>query len=224
MALSQTFNEDANGNIGVVGTVNVEGGNTNAVKVDGSGVTQPVSGSVSVSGTVLVDGSAHTQPVSGTVTANAGTGTFLVDGSAHTQPISASSLPLPTGAATAAKQPALGTAGSASADVITVQGVSGMTPIEVSAAAASSSSLSSVSASASSVSILGSNAARKGFMLYNDSNSACYVAFGATASTSAFTVKIQKQGYYESASPNYTGAISAIWDSASGAMRVTSLS
>lgn len=43
-------------------------------------------------------------PVSGTVTANAGTGTFLVDGSAHTQPVSASSLPLPTGAATAALQ------------------------------------------------------------------------------------------------------------------------
>lgn len=36
---------------------------------------------------------------------------------------------LPTGAATAAKQPALGTAGAASADVITVQGVGSMTPI-----------------------------------------------------------------------------------------------
>lgn len=39
---------------------------------------------------------------------------------------------LPTGAATAAKQPALGTAGTASADVITVQGIASMTPIEVS--------------------------------------------------------------------------------------------
>lgn len=38
---------------------------------------------------------------------------------------------LPTGAATAAKQPALGTAGSASADVITVQGISSMTPLLV---------------------------------------------------------------------------------------------
>jgi hypothetical protein len=36
---------------------------------------------------------------------------------------------LPTGAATAAKQPALGTTGSASADVITVQGAAGMTPL-----------------------------------------------------------------------------------------------
>jgi hypothetical protein len=38
---------------------------------------------------------------------------------------------LPTGAATAAKQPALGTAGTASADVITVQGIASMTPIVV---------------------------------------------------------------------------------------------
>lgn len=45
--------------------------------------------------------------------------------------VDASSLPLPTGASTAAKQPALGTAGSASADVITVQGVASMTPIQI---------------------------------------------------------------------------------------------
>lgn len=50
-------------------------------------------------------------------------GAAKVDGSAVTQPVSAASLPLPTGAATAAKQPALGTAGTASTDVITVQGI-----------------------------------------------------------------------------------------------------
>lgn len=38
---------------------------------------------------------------------------------------------LPTGAATAAKQPALGTAGTPSADVISIQGKSGMTPVLV---------------------------------------------------------------------------------------------
>lgn len=48
-----------------------------------------------------------------------------------TQPVSASSLPLPTGAATAAKQPALGTAGTPSSDVITVQGATSMTALKV---------------------------------------------------------------------------------------------
>jgi hypothetical protein len=38
---------------------------------------------------------------------------------------------LPTGAATSAKQPALGTAGTASADVITVQGIASMTAVKV---------------------------------------------------------------------------------------------
>jgi len=59
-------------------------------------------------------------------------GTVRVDPTGTmTQPISAVSLPLPTGAATAAKQPALGTAGTPSADVITVQGVASMTPVKV---------------------------------------------------------------------------------------------
>lgn len=47
--------------------------------------------------------------------------------------ITAASLPLPTGASTAAKQPALGTAGAASADVITVQGIASMTKLLVTA-------------------------------------------------------------------------------------------
>jgi hypothetical protein len=95
--------------------------------------TQPVSiasavpvtdngGSLTVDGTVAVSNFPSTQPVSGTVTANAGTGTFAV---------SAAALPLPSGAATATKQPALGTAGSASSDVLTVQGIASMTALKV---------------------------------------------------------------------------------------------
>ena len=43
---------------------------------------------------------------------------------------------LPTGAATSAKQPALGTAGTASADVLSVQGIAGMTALTVAQATA----------------------------------------------------------------------------------------
>lgn len=45
--------------------------------------------------------------------------------------VTVASLPLPTGAASAAKQPALGTAGTPSADVITVQGAASMTALKV---------------------------------------------------------------------------------------------
>lgn len=58
----------------------------------------------------------------------AGNAESLVTGS---MPISAAALPLPAGAATAAKQPALGTAGTPSADVISIQGEPGMTPVKV---------------------------------------------------------------------------------------------
>jgi hypothetical protein len=49
-----------------------------------------------------------------------------------TQPVSAASLPLPSGAATAAKQPGLGTAGASSPDVISVQGIASGTALPVS--------------------------------------------------------------------------------------------
>lgn len=53
-------------------------------------------------------------------------------------PVSATSLPLPTGAATAVKQPAIGTAGAPSADVISIQGVSGGTAVPVTGSFSSS--------------------------------------------------------------------------------------
>ena len=61
--------------------------NTQTTKLNDGTDTALITGA----GALVVDGSGSTQPVSGTVTANAGTGTFAV---------SAASLPLPTGAAT----------------------------------------------------------------------------------------------------------------------------
>ena len=77
------------------------GNNTNRLLVDGSTVTQPISGTIAVSNFPI------TQPVSGTVTVIQPTGTNLhvgVDNFPATQPISAASLPLPTGASTSALQ------------------------------------------------------------------------------------------------------------------------
>ena len=66
-----------------------------------------------------------------TVQGTSGMTPLKVDGSSATPPVSAASLPLPSGAATSAKQPALGTAGTPSADVLTVQGASGMSALKV---------------------------------------------------------------------------------------------
>ena len=65
-----------------------------------------------------------------------GNGGLKIEGvaSGTAVPVSAAALPLPTGAATAAKQPALGTAGTPSTDVISIQGVASGTVVPVSAA------------------------------------------------------------------------------------------
>ena len=90
--------------------------NSGSLTVDDGG------GSLTVDGSVAVSNFPATQPVSGTV---------AVSNFPATQPVSAASLPLPAGAATAAKQPALGTAGTPSADVVTVQGAVSMTALRV---------------------------------------------------------------------------------------------
>jgi hypothetical protein len=84
------------------------------------------------------------------------------------------------------------------------------------------STITSVSASTSSVSLLASNSNRKGVIIVNDSASAnLYIAWAASATTSAYTVKVTPGGTYEFSSTIYTGAISGIWDAASGAARIT---
>lgn len=84
--------------------------------------------------------------------------------------------------------------------------------------------LSSVNDSASSQSLLASNTARKGAIFFNDSPSYLYLKFGATASTTSFSYKIDPYGTLELPSPIYTGAIDGIWSAdASGACRITEL-
>ena len=86
-----------------------------------------------------IDGKIPASPSQEHTTAGSPTSTRLTDGSTFykattptdTQPVSAATLPLPTGAATSAKQPALGTAGTASTDVLTVQGIASMTALKV---------------------------------------------------------------------------------------------
>lgn len=98
--------------------VNIQDGG-NSITVDGTvTVVQPTGTNLHV----VVD-SAPTTAVTGPLT-----DTQL---RASAVPISAASLPLPTGASTAVKQPALGTAGTASTDVITIQGIASMTKLLV---------------------------------------------------------------------------------------------
>lgn len=83
--------------------------------------------------------------------------------------------------------------------------------------------LTNVASSASSVTLLSSAATRRGATIFNDSTSVLYVKFGATASTTSFTVKMLAGDYYELPQPCYTGVIDGIWSSAQGSARTTEL-
>jgi hypothetical protein len=174
-------------------------------------------------------------------------------------PVSAASLPLPTGAATSAKQDTGNTslasidgklgslgqktmAGSAPVTIASDQSAlpvsqSGTWTVQpgntanttawlVTEQKSATATLANVASSASSVTLQASNSSRKGLNIFNDSTAILYVKFGATASTSSYTVQIAAGGYYElPASPAlYTGIVDGIWASANGNARVTELS
>jgi hypothetical protein len=154
--------------------------------------------------------------VSGSVTANAGTN------------LNTSALALESGGNLASlntKLPAQGQALAAASlpVVLTAIQQAALTPVPL---YTSTSTLSNVSASATSVTVLASNASRKAAMIFNDSAATLYLKFGATASTSSYTVQIGPNGYYEMpANPVlYTGILDGIWSSATGTARVTELS
>lgn len=79
----------------------------------------------------------------------------------------------------------------------------------------------SVAGAAASTTLRAANPMRKALYIYNDSTALLYIALAATASTSAYTVKVQPDGYYELPSPVYTGLVTGIWASATGNARVT---
>lgn len=267
MGAYQTFNQDALANIGVAASVTTSAptyttGSTAALsltlngllRVDGSGVTQPISAAAlplptgaSTSANQLTISTTLTT-ISGQLPATLGQKTMAaslavviasdqsavkVDGSAVTQPISAVALPLPTGAATSALQTASNatlTAISAqlpttlgqktSANSLAVVISSDQSPIAVTNSLSSTAVITSVANSLSTGVLLASNTARRGFMIFNDSSAVVFVAFAATASTTAFSVKLQPGAEYEPGI-DYTGVISSIASAAVGACRIT---
>lgn len=85
--------------------------------------------------------------------------------------------------------------------------------------------VSSVAASASAVDpLVAANALRRGLLIHNDSASATlYIKFGATPTTSSYSVKLGPDQQWEMGQPIYTGLITGIWSAAVGNARITEL-
>jgi hypothetical protein len=86
---------------------------------------------------------------------------------------------------------------------------------------AATATLANVSGSASSVTLQALNANRLAVEVFNDSTATLYVKYGASASTTSFTRKLfAGEAFREEL---YTGIITGIWESATGAARMTEL-
>jgi hypothetical protein len=85
-----------------------------------------------------------------------------------------------------------------------------------------SSAVTSVASDTNAVTLLASNTNRKQAFIYNDSTAAMFVKFGASATSSSFTVKLAANtAYILPTPPIYSGVITAAWEAANGSARVT---
>ena len=135
--------------VNVLNNVSVTG-STVSLQASGTNLTANGSGALNVNVT-------NSQSVSGSTVQVTG-----LNGGAVA--VSAASLPLPTGAATSALQPGYGSAGTPSANVVTVQGITGGTALPVTSSPSASTTVTkaNVSATTTSAQLLAASSTRLG--------------------------------------------------------------
>lgn len=164
---------------------------------------------------------------SGTLTQGAVTTAAPTYTTGQTSPLSLTTTGALRTDASGSTQPVSGTVAATQSGTWTVQpgNTANTTPWLVKEVTSATATNSNVSGSATSVTLLASNANRLGATIYNDSTAILYVNLaGNAASITNYTVQLVSGAYYELPTPHlYTGAITGIWASATGAARVTEL-
>ena len=101
--------------------------------------------------------------------------------------------------------------------------ISGGIPVE-SSGVKNTATVSRVSASATVVTLLAANTSRRRVIIYNDSTAVLRVKLGSAASATDYTYRLGAGDTYESPTDwVYTGIVTGIWDSATGAAQVTEI-
>jgi hypothetical protein len=174
---------------------------------------------VTAANALKVDGSAVTQPVSGTVTANlaAGTNTNEVVGDAAND-TAISGNPLSVGGRASIAIPTA--AGADGRNFYAWLDLAGA--LFTRQRPAASSAVTNVASSATNVTLLAANNARVGAFIFNDSTQALLVKLAATASLTSFSVRLAPGAFWEVPAA-YRGIIDGIWQSTQGSARITEL-
>lgn len=175
--------------------------------------------SLTTSGSLRVDGSGSTQPVSGTVTANIGTTNGLTLDATITGGTQRTKI---TDGTNNAAVKAASTAPVA-ADPALVVAISPNSTLSVISDKSTTGTITSVANAITSTTLLASNSARISATFYNDSVSKIYLAMAATASTTSFSVLILPNSYFE-LPISYTGIVTFISALAVGSIRITEFS
>lgn len=97
-------------------------------------------------------------------------------------------------------------------------------PVPVEIEIAVNSNVTRISSSITNIILVAANSNRLGLYLYNDSTATQYVKFGATATTTDFSIRLTPRMTYEMPIPIYVGQIDVISSSTNGAIQVTELS
>lgn len=136
---------------------------------------------------------------------NSGAQASLPAGSANIGSVTAN-LGTLNGAATAAKQPALGTAGTPSTDVLSMQGILNGVPFGADTVVRSTSTDrgGTITTGGTAQQLMAANTARRGFLVQNQSSGDLYINCIGTAAASQTSLKIPAGALYES-SPHHSG-------------------
>lgn len=85
------------------------------------------------------------------------------------------------------------------------------------------SSITSAAANTTSAVLIAGNVNRKGVVIVNEANATLYIAFANTANNSAYTYPVYANGVFEMVH-KWTGPISGILSTGTGAIRITEIS
>lgn len=83
--------------------------------------------------------------------------------------------------------------------------------------------VSRVDASTTAVTLLAANTLRKAAIFYSDSSATLYLKLGSGATLTSFTIKLLPDSTFAIPLPVYTGIVTGIWDTATGAVAVTEM-
>lgn len=93
-----------------------------------------------------------------------------------------------------------------------VQRINTDLPVVVDPIAVAAATVTPVVASGTVVPMAANNTARRGLIIYNDSDTPMVIKYGAGASSASFTVRIAAFGYWEMPHPIFTGQVTGIWE------------